>query len=1361
MANKRTYINADQELIIQGKLTIEGEVEQRQYVNTKVFDQTEFQGDVLVVNSDGFDIDGNPANAAIKLRSGNSNVELRFSESTGSLEITGGDLQIDAITLDTLTATTITDSVLSINSGAITNATSITSTSFVGNLTGDVTGTVSSIANHTTTDLTEGTNLYYTDARFDSRLATKSTDDVSEGSNLYYTQGRFDSAFSAKSTTHLSEGNNLYYTQGRFDSAFSAKTTTDLTEGTKLYFTTDRADDRVNLQTGSNLDLSQKSTTELSEGTNLYYTDTRVDARIALQSGSNLDLSGKTTDDLTEGASNQYYTDSRARAAISHVDAGGDGSLSYNSTTGVITYTGPSASEVRAHFSGDDGIDLTGGGIAVDSTVVRTSSAQTIADTKTFSGTLDVTGTITVPTQAQSDNSTKAASTAYVRTAVSDLIDNAPAALDTLNELAAALNDDATIGGIVSNNTTRIGTLESRNLTAGAGLTGGGDLSADRTFNVVAGTGITVNADSVQTDDAYIKGLLSSSGDLSYNSTTGQFSVTTYKSTDFDTDFSGKTTTGLTEGTNLYYTQARFDSAFGNKTTTDLTEGSNLYYTQARFDSAFSAKDTDDLVEGSVNRYYSTALVNAHLDGADGIDYVNGSIAVDSTVVRTTGDQSIAGNISFTGELIMPQNGILPANDGSIFHDNQDVFAVINGSSVKLTPQSDVGEIEDAGLGEIDIYAGFRTVALGNANVKYHGIKSISSDAYINLVEAANVITVSADTTQFTTLIRGALSASDNGGDGSFGYNSTTGVFTYTGPSATEVRNHFSAGTGINISNGVISATGDNYGSWTVQTDSGAGSAEPISSGETLQILGGTNITVENTGNAITIRNDNVADINSVAAGSGLTGGGNAGDITLNVGAGTGITVNADDIAVNMGVFSTSDLNEGSNKYFTVARARDAISAGGDLSYSNVTGVVSFTERTDNQVRSLISVTDSGGDGSLSYNNTTGVITYTGPSATEVRAHISAGGDLSYNSTTGVVSFTERTDAEVRGLISASGDISYNSTTGVISFTNDAGDIESVTAGTGLTGGGSSGDVTLNVDMTAFDTDDLAEGTSNLYFTDARARSALSGGTGISYNSTTGAISLTDTGYVTGVTAGGYLTGGGTEGTVSLAVDASTVNTASKVVARDASGNFSAGTITADLTGDVTGNLTGTASFATQAYVTEDNTNVSAQRLVFHGGDGSGNKSLRHDDDLTYTPSTNTLSAGIFSGTATSARYADLAEKYATDADYEAGTVVVFGGDAEVTVTTQSNDFRVAGVISTDPAYMMNSEADGQYVALRGRVPCKVVGPVKKGDILITSHIPGVAMASDQPHFVSASCIVGKAISGNDTDGINVIEILV
>ena len=142
-----------------------------------------------------------------------------------------------------------------------------------GDVTGDVTGTVSSLSNHDTDDLTEGTNLYYTQARFDSAFTAKSTSDLSEGTNLYYTDARFDTRLATKDTDDVSEGaSNLYYTTARFDSAFSGKSTTDLSEGTNLYYTSARANSDFDTR------LATKDTGDLAEGTNLYYTDARVQA---------------------------------------------------------------------------------------------------------------------------------------------------------------------------------------------------------------------------------------------------------------------------------------------------------------------------------------------------------------------------------------------------------------------------------------------------------------------------------------------------------------------------------------------------------------------------------------------------------------------------------------------------------------------------------------------------------------------------------------------------------------------------------------------------------------------------------------------------------------------------------------------------------------------------------------------------------------------------------------------------------------------------------------------------------------------------------------------------------------------------
>ena len=140
---------------------------------------------------------------------------------------------------------------------------------------------------------------------------------------------------------------------------------------------------------------------------------------------------------------------------------------------------------------------------------------------------------------------------------------------------------------------------------------------------------------------------------------------------------------------------------------------------------------------------------------------------------------------------------------------------------------------------------------------------------------------------------------------------------------------------------------------------------------------------------------------------------------------------------------------------------------------------------------------------------------------------------------------------------------------------------------------------------------------------------------------------------------------------------------------------------------------------------------------------------------FTFTPST-----GILNATATSAQYADLAENYLSDALYNPGTVVVFGGDNEITVTSTSHDTRVAGVISTNPAYLMNNAATGLPVALTGRVPCQVLGPVSKGTLLVTCNFPGVAQAIDESQY-RPGCVIGKSLEAIDDNSVKTIEIAV
>jgi len=168
-------------------------------------------------------------------------------------------------------------------------------------------------------------------------------------------------------------------------------------------------------------------------------------------------------------------------------------------------------------------------------------------------------------------------------------------------------------------------------------------------------------------------------------------------------------------------------------------------------------------------------------------------------------------------------------------------------------------------------------------------------------------------------------------------------------------------------------------------------------------------------------------------------------------------------------------------------------------------------------------------------------------------------------------------------------------------------------------------------------------------------------------------------------------------------------------------------------------------SFVSSLY---SNANVSAYLPTYTGSIGtSGTITM---NNLTVTGTANL--------TASSAKYADLAELYESDNNYEAGTVVDFGGEFEITLSSLESK-KVAGVISTNPAYLMNSQAIGNFmlpVALTGRTPCMIKGPVSKGDLLVSAG-DGYAMTNNDP---KVGTVIGKALA--DFNGeIGTIEIVV
>jgi len=222
---------------------------------------------------------------------------------------------------------------------------------------------------------------------------------------------------------------------------------------------------------------------------------------------------------------------------------------------------------------------------------------------------------------------------------------------------------------------------------------------------------------------------------------------------------------------------------------------------------------------------------------------------------------------------------------------------------------------------------------------------------------------------------------------------------------------------------------------------------------------------------------------------------------------------------------------------------------------------------------------------------------------------------------------------------------------------------------------------------------------------------------------------------------------GGSTTTVMSIIGASSrvgIGTTTPGTKLEVSGTVTATAFTGPLTGAVTGTLISTGA-NTMGTLTMGGTLTS--------------KSIVPDTTLTYDIGSSSKKYNTVYAKATSAQYADLAEIYESDADYEAGTVVIFGGEREITISKEGNDIRVAGVISENPAYLMNAEATGLPVALMGKVKCKVVGHINKGDML-SSHPThnGVAKKTHDPQVGE---VIGKALEDYDSEEIGTINIVV
>jgi hypothetical protein len=252
-----------------------------------------------------------------------------------------------------------------------------------------------------------------------------------------------------------------------------------------------------------------------------------------------------------------------------------------------------------------------------------------------------------------------------------------------------------------------------------------------------------------------------------------------------------------------------------------------------------------------------------------------------------------------------------------------------------------------------------------------------------------------------------------------------------------------------------------------------------------------------------------------------------------------------------------------------------------------------------------------------------------------------------------------------------------------------------------------------------------------------------------------------------------------------LGVHRGNILASSETLAFNAATQTFIGSFTGTLTGNVIGNITGTATnslslnslvgeqtaVATSVALRDGSANLTANRFigVADRSDRSRIDDAAVDTDPNYrsaktTKTANTIAArdgagnllaNTFDGTATAAQYADLAEKYLADQNYEVGTVVAIGGEKEVTAARYGD--RAIGVVSANPGFMMNKDLEGgTYIALKGRVPVKVTGSVQKGQKLVAAD-DGTAVAA-VPH---ANDVFAIALESNNNVEVKTIEALV
>jgi len=539
----------------------------------------------------------------------------------------------------------------------------------------------------------------------------------------------------------------------------------------------------------------------------------------------------------------------------------------------------------------------------------------------------------------------------------------------------------------------------------------------------------------------------------------------------------------------------------------------------------------------------------------------------------------------------------------------------------------------------------------------------------------------------------------------------------------------------------------------------------------------GTGLTL--TGSQFSV-NASQTQITAVGTLTGLSVNGNitAANITANTGVFTG---NGSGLTALAGANVTGQVANALVAGTVYTAAQPNITSVGTLSSLTVTGNVSagnvsgtlltgtLTTASQPNVTSVGTLTSLGVNGTVTavaFTANTGVFTGNGSGLTAL-----AGANVTGQVGNALVAGTVYTAAQPN--ITSVGTLTGLSVNGNITAAN-------ITANTGVfTGNGSGLSAIAGANVTGQVGNALVAGTvytaaqPNITSVGTLTSLAVTGNTSAGNISTGGVLSVTGNANVGNIgAAAGVFTSVSGNGAALTALNASNISTGTLAQARLANSNVVLGSTTLTLGSTVTtvAGLTSVTSTTfvgalTGAATTAGTVTTAAQPNITSVGTLTSLSVSGQLTNANITTGANTT-AGVLTGNWTltagsrlQATYADLAEKYVADSEYEVGTVLLFGGDHEVTIANEFDSHKVAGVVSQNAAYIMNAGCEGEHVvdlALTGRVPVKVHGPVAKGDLMVTG-LDGHAVANN---MARAGTILGKALQ-NFEGGSGIIEVVV